>query len=163
MHHKLVAWFPESQVTLSFSADGWFTPPSSSSTEAFLPAGKGVVSDTYIECCRQGENQGVPGFSTYDAIPRKDCILSAMKGELTLTHGILTSPVRVWFRGRSRDLANPLCSSNYNFSFLSPSPRCPSWSLLPTWWAFIAPRHAVLIGHVGIRTLVATASWSDLN
>ena len=32
--------------------------PSSTSMEAFLPAGKGVVSDTYIECCRPGENQG---------------------------------------------------------------------------------------------------------
>jgi hypothetical protein len=47
-------WVPESQVTqiyLSFSMDGRFTPPSSSSTEAFLSAGNGVVSDsdTYIE------------------------------------------------------------------------------------------------------------------
>ena len=81
-HHKLVGGLPESQVTLSFSADGRFTPPSSSSTETFFKAsGDGAVSDTYyVECHQPGENQGVPGLSACDAIPRKDYGLRAMEG-----------------------------------------------------------------------------------
>lgn len=37
---------------------GWFTPPSSSLTEAFFASGDGVVSETYIEFRRPGENKG---------------------------------------------------------------------------------------------------------
>ena len=46
-------------------------------------------------------------------------------------------------------------------SFLSP-PSCRQWSLFPTGCASIAPCIEVLVGHVGIRTLVATTSWSNL-
>jgi hypothetical protein len=43
-----------------------------------------------------------------------------------------------------------------------PSSRCQSWSLLPTGWASIVLCIAVLVGHLGIRTQMAIASWSNL-
>jgi len=48
-----------------------------------------------------------------------------------------------------------LCNSSFLSSF-----RCHSWSLFPTGCPSIAPCHAVLLGHVGICILVATARWS---
>ena len=170
-HHKLVAGLPESQVTLSFSTDGRFTPPSSSSTETFLPVGtaRGLWVILTLNVINQGKTRVFLVFRLVMLFQEKTMDWEQWRGELTLTHGILTSPARVWFRGWctlfSGHESEPLVFSNYNSSFLSPPSRCHPWTLFTTGRASIVSCHAVLVGHLRIRivTLMARASWPNLN